>query len=146
MKINLKDKRGFSLVELMMTVSIIIIFSTVVFASLNSSRQKSRDAVRQGDLKSLSLAAERYFSENFKFPDTIGDLGQYFTNEQVTSIPKDPMTGADYFYKKYDDTNGHHSYCFAADMETSITSTDIPDINPAHCVPTSGHDYIIKGP
>lgn len=126
-----------------MTVSIIIVFSTVVYASLNESRKKSRDAVRIGDLKSLSLAAQRYFSENFEFPAEISDLGQYFADGAPESIPSDPMTGVDYFYKRYD-VSGAHKYCFAADIETSsIASTDTPDGN---CDPSSDYDYIIKGP
>ncbi|HEY4512479.1 MAG TPA: prepilin-type N-terminal cleavage/methylation domain-containing protein [Candidatus Paceibacterota bacterium] len=119
---KLKAATGFTMIELLMTIAIIGIFSGVIFASLDKSRAKSRDAVRVGDLKSLSLAAERYFSEYFEFPAGISDLDQYFTG----GVPKDPK-GDSYFYAKYD-INGAHKYCFGATIETSIASPSEPDI------------------
>src|SRR3989344_3996865 len=44
---------GFTLIELLVVIAIIGVLSTVVFASLNDSRSKSRNARRNSDVKQL---------------------------------------------------------------------------------------------
>lgn len=129
-------KKGFTLVELLMIIAIIGILSSVIVVGMGGSRAKSRDAVRVGDLKSLSYAAERYFSEYFEFPADIAYLDQYFTS----SAPKDPKTKSPYSYINYD-IGGAHKYCLGAIMETSIPSPATADQG---C--TAQGNYIIKGP
>lgn len=57
----MSTKRGFTLIELLVVIAIIGILSSVVLASLNSAREKSRDARRISDVKQLQLALELYF-------------------------------------------------------------------------------------
>ena len=56
--------RGFTLIELLVVIAIIGILSSVVLASLNSARQKGRDAKRISDVKQLQLALELYYDAN----------------------------------------------------------------------------------
>ena len=55
MNINSKT-HGFTLIELLVVIAIIGILSSVVLASLNTARQKGRDARRLQDLKSIVTA------------------------------------------------------------------------------------------
>ena len=59
-----KQNRGFTLIELLVVIAIIGILSSVVLASLNTARQKSRDARRISDMKQIQLALELYFDAN----------------------------------------------------------------------------------
>lgn len=49
---------GFTLIELLVVISIIGLLSTMAVVSLNSARQKSRDAKRISDVKQLSSLIE----------------------------------------------------------------------------------------
>ncbi len=53
-------KKGFTLIELLVVIAIIGILASVVLASLNSARAKSRDARRIADVKQIQLALELY--------------------------------------------------------------------------------------
>ncbi|QQR82870.1 type II secretion system protein [Candidatus Campbellbacteria bacterium] len=55
-----KFTRGFTLIELLVVIAIIGILSSVVLASLNSAREKARDAKRISDIKQIQLALELY--------------------------------------------------------------------------------------
>ena len=87
-------KRGFTLIELLVVIAIIGILSSVVLASLNSARQKSRDAKRVSDIQNLQLALELSFDSNSEYPDSLLDLSPNF----IPSDPIDPLTGSAYLY------------------------------------------------
>lgn len=61
MKKNRSGIRGFTLIELLVVIAIIGVLASIVLASLNSARKKSRDARRITDLKQIQLALELYF-------------------------------------------------------------------------------------
>ena len=53
--------KGFTLIELLVVIAIIGVLASIVLASLNSARQKSRDARRIADVKQLQLALELFY-------------------------------------------------------------------------------------
>lgn len=70
-KINLTfaNKSGFSLIELLVVISIIGLLSSLAVVSLNSARQKARDAVRKADMAQLRTALNLYYDDKLKYPD-----------------------------------------------------------------------------
>ena len=130
---NIK-KKGFTLIELLTIVAIIGILSAVVFPSLLSSKAKSRDAIRQGDLKSISLAAENFFQDSgySSFPTTLANMNSYFTN---SAVPNDPQ-GKPYVYAQI--SGSPKGFCIGTNMEV-ITQSSQP------CT-ISGENYTVKGP
>lgn len=92
-----KTQRGFTLIELLVVIAIIGILSSVVLASLNSARQKGRDARRISDIKQLQLALELNFDVTQSYPATAGGGGAASTTltdlvaaNYISSIPSDP--------------------------------------------------------
>ena len=59
---------GFTLIELLVVIAIIGVLASVVLASLNSARAKSRDARRRTDINQLRLALELYYDANGSYP------------------------------------------------------------------------------
>lgn len=65
----LKTKRGFTLIEIMVVVSIIGILVSILVLSFNEARQNSRDNARKASLKQLQLALETYKAQNGRYPE-----------------------------------------------------------------------------
>lgn len=62
------SKRGFTLIEILVVISIIGILSSVVFASLSSARGKARDVRRVAEMRSIATALEAYHLRNGTYP------------------------------------------------------------------------------
>lgn len=88
-------KRGFTLIELLVVIAIIGILSSVVLASLNTARLKSRDARRISDIKQLQIALTLYADANAgAYPTTLAGLGTTY----IPAVPTDPVGAAAYKY------------------------------------------------
>lgn len=78
----MQNKKGFTLVELLVTIGIIGILATVTVVSVGSARAKARDAKRLSDVKQVQSALELYSSDTGGFypagaDATIGDVDGY---------------------------------------------------------------------
>lgn len=60
---------GFTLVELLVVISIIGILASLSTVSLNIARQRARDAKRSADAAQVQLALYLYFDGNLHFPE-----------------------------------------------------------------------------
>ncbi len=113
-----KSQKGFTLIELLVVIAIIGILSSVVLASLNSARRKSRDARRLADLQQIKLASELYFDANQEYPTT-GGWETELAPDFIASVPADPLGDA-YVYVSSSTT----SYCLGTTIEdTASVST-----------------------
>lgn len=66
----LRNKRqtGFTLIELLVVIAIIGLLASVVLLSLNSAREKSRNAKRLADVRQIASALELYFNDCGGYP------------------------------------------------------------------------------
>lgn len=94
----MSHSRGFTIIELLVVISIIGLLSTVILASLNSARLRARDARRVSDLKQLQVALELYFDKNDKYPSTLN--ASLLTPTYIAVIPNDP-SGTAYGYAAF---------------------------------------------
>ena len=96
-------KVGFTLIELLVVIAIIGVLASIVLASLNTARRKSRDARRISDVKQVQLALELFFDAQTapQYPASTAPastctatlargLEVLATNGFIPAIPRDP--------------------------------------------------------
>lgn len=94
-KYSLKNAKGFSLVELLVVITIIAILSVVAYTAVGGQTIKAKDSKRKQDIATIQKALELYFAENAGYPAALTD----FTAKQLSQLPKDPgSAGVDYIY------------------------------------------------
>lgn len=109
---NLKTKKGFTIIELLVVITIIGIVSGIIVASINSAKAKGRDAKRIADISVIQLALERYYDDpaNKKYPSSLSVF------DLDSSVPKIDPSGNNYSYSC---VNLCQSYALNATLELS---------------------------
>ncbi len=115
-----RTKKGFTLIELLVVIAIIGILASIVLASLNTARMKSRDARRIADIKQIQIALELYFDANSSsYPGTLAPLT---TGKFMSTVPKDPVGATRYAYEKCLNATPSIIYHLGASLEDSGNS------------------------
>jgi general secretion pathway protein G len=86
-----KRSSGFTLIELMMVMTIISILVSIAIPIANSAIIRSREAVLHSNLHTLRTLIDQYTADKLKSPQSLDDL---VTAGYLRSIPKDPVTGS----------------------------------------------------
>lgn len=118
-------KRGFTLIEMLVVVSLIGILTTLVAANLNAARERGRDAQRKSDSRNIQTALGLYYQDYQAFPanSSSGEItgcgssgtsactwGEDWTagsETYMSVLPKDPLPGQAYKYQATADREGY---------------------------------------
>lgn len=128
MFINQTNSRGFTLAEIMVSIGILAIISTIGIAMFNQARINSRDAKRKQDLRSIAIAIELFKQTTGKYPcASTGwqtSAGTWLVNNcsgttdlvpsYINIAPKDPKQNTTTPWK----TNGYGYYSASTDLGT----------------------------
>jgi len=94
--INNDMKKSFTLIEILVVTTIIVLLTATAAVSYSQFLKQSRDTRRKADVEQIRAALEMYRSVNDTYP-TVG-LSQLTTpTVYIQSIPKDPK-GENYYY------------------------------------------------
>ena len=134
-----RTKKGFTLIELLVVIAIIGILASVVLASLNSARRKSRDARRIADLKQLQLAQEMYFDINQSYTGGTQTNLSMLTPTFIPAVPQGPAPNTVYVYQAVTEatgatacnttTGGCMSYVIRAVLEEATNPALVSDVD-----------------
>ncbi len=85
----LERSRGFTLLELMIVISIIMILMAVAVPMYNQSIVQARESVLRSNLSTLRSVISQYTLDKQKAPQSLDDL---VTGGYLRQIPTDPIT------------------------------------------------------
>lgn len=146
---------GFTLVELLVVLSIIATLIVIGLVSYTKVLQDARDSKRQSDLSFIQSALEAYYSDQFYYPLKSTVTSGCPSNGQLTiitgsdcafknpggtktymsSIPRDPLSSPakQYLYEALpsgcdNSTTSCISYCLYADLENKTISSSCADV------------------
>jgi general secretion pathway protein G len=86
-----RNSRGFTLIELMVVISIILILVSISVPIYNQSITRAKEAVLRDDLFQLRSLINQYTLDKQKAPQSLEDL---VSGGYLKAIPKDPFTNS----------------------------------------------------
>lgn len=125
-------KQAFTLVELIVVITIIAILWTIAFISLQWFSSNSRDSVRLSDVSIIKSSLELYNIDSWKYPSTtewkiityswseawtqgVFWKATFINVSKLDKVPIDPLTGKKYIYSV---TNNKQEFQLATIFET----------------------------
>lgn len=151
-----KNNKGFTLVELLVVISIMAILTVITVSQFGTARKKARDVQRKGDLSSLMKALLMYYTDHGVFPVSNNGMievngstvtwGESFTDKDgyvfMIKTPKENyLSDLPYCYKV--DSNLKKAAVFAmlentVDSECDRNNNGVADDNTYIC---NGENY-----
>lgn len=139
------NKSGFTLIELMVAISIVAILVTVGMIMYSTAQQTARVSKRIQDIKTIQLAVETYKSSNLQYPKTFEPGALLLWRSECAGFndgnkardmvipglvpaymgifPQDPL---------HDGADGHPCYAYASDgLDYKILAHGLSDMTAA---------------
>jgi general secretion pathway protein G len=85
----MKSKKGFTLVELMVVLTVIALLLSVVVPDYIGRVRRAEEAVRQENLSLMRDALDKHYADAGRYP---GALEELVSKRYLRTIPKDPFT------------------------------------------------------
>lgn len=129
----MKRRKGFTLVELLVTITILGMLAVVGVAQFGTAQKKSRDVRRKGDLDSVYKAILAYYADYGRYPASSAGGGNIVVGGNpllwdgqaefkqdsylyMKALPKPVTTAASYCYKA---ATGGTSFGLFVQLETT---------------------------
>jgi len=131
-----KLNKGFTLVELLIAISLIAILTGVLLAILNPRgiQAKARDSQRVSDLSKVKVALENYFADNRSYPSSawarVSSVSSLSPN-YINVLPPDPketgtLCDSSNVWRGYVYKSDGNRYVLATNMETTSMGGSCP--------------------
>lgn len=112
-------RNGFTIVELLVVITVVAILAGIVIVSYGGIQERARDSERDSHITQIKVALDRYYAENSTYPSAcsadnigcpIGNL-EVPLAEYLPNLPHDPEavvnSAEDYQYVRGSALNGY---------------------------------------
>jgi len=86
---RVRTRAGFTLIELMVVMSLIVVLASVGLTLYANSVVRAKESVLKEDLFRMRDAIDQYYADKGRYPPTLADL---VGEKYLRSIPVDPFT------------------------------------------------------
>ncbi len=142
-------RKGFTLIEMLIVITIIALLSSLILVGMGGARTKSRDSRRIADLHNIQIALELYYTKNGTYL-----VGTYNSSANwdtfvttltgagigVNQVPKDPLNDTDHYYR-YGGTATDYVLGALLEQDDVALNNDIDDTviginctDPVYCI------------
>jgi prepilin-type N-terminal cleavage/methylation domain-containing protein len=138
--------KGFTLIEVMVVITIIGILASVLYANFGDARQNARNKAMRAALSEVQLALEVYKAQNSQYPAALTDLIPDF----IADLPANSDSGNSSCAITYDVESVNKSYykltaarCFAGatSLSTGVNENDDYARCPSSCTTCNGTTF-----
>lgn len=143
---------GFTMIELLVTASIIALLSTIGVTGFQAITKSGRDAVRKSDLEALRSSLEIYKSENKQYPvsGACVVIAPNFQPNYIAKYPTPPKApDYSYCYERLDPNVLTYRICARMENDPPSACTDCNSCNGGTGICGSNNgacNYIVKNP
>jgi prepilin-type N-terminal cleavage/methylation domain-containing protein len=133
---------AFTLVELLITLSIVVILAVVAMLYLRGQAFKGNDARRKADIERIKVAVEEYEKDHDCYPLYVncGVVQDQPIYPYLNDVPCDPVTNSSYTYD-FPDNACPAWYRFFSDLEFDKDPDAMPGIGP-----NNAYNYVSGSP
>ena len=89
---NMKNNKGYTLLEMMTVIAIIGILATIATPSFMRSVTRSKEATLRNSLFVIRDVIDQYYTDHGAYPEALLDLAE---KKYIRTVPLDPFTGSD---------------------------------------------------
>lgn len=111
------ESRGFTLLELMIVISIIIILAAITLPQYQRTIVATREAVLRDDLSKMRSLIDQFAADKGRLPQSLDELA---SEGYMREVPNDPFTGAkDWAVTTGEDPNSNEGQSGMTDIHSS---------------------------
>ena len=89
MRKRFNTRHGFTLIEVLIVVTLVVILASIGMSTYVNSVQHAREAVLKEDLFRMREAIDQFYADKNTYPQSLEDL---VSEGYLRELPKDPMT------------------------------------------------------
>ena len=120
-----RASRGFTLIELVVVVSIIGILAAIALVNVRGAQRKTAETILKADLHNMRKAIDDFYADRQRFPTSLQELVE---TGYMRKLPPDPITKSAETWVEVPDQPSAEDLSSSWDSEVEPTQPGIIDV------------------